>query len=435
MGWMRMADRSGTIVRARRPLLAALALAAGLTQVAVMTVAPAETVAAAPATQLSQGVAGPSVSATQAPQAGGASASSATRATASQATTPSANLGFDACATPSQRAMNAWGSSPYRVIGVYVGGANRACSQPNLTTEWVTAQLAAGWRLIPTYVGLQSPTSSCGSCAKLSPSKATAQGTAAAEDAVADAAAVGIGAGNPVYFDMEAYARTSSSSSATLAFLAAWTSKLHAAGYLSGVYSSSASGIADLSSQLGTAYPEPDDVWIAEWNGRADTEAPLLPSEAWAPHRRLHQYKGGHNETYGGVTINIDNDYVDGDVVGGAAAAPPPLTVSRVRPSGNTVSVTIGCGLSPEASCVGQMLLHTHVMAPVRGALGAKRAVRVAVARRGFKLGGGRSHTFLVVLNPRGRPLLRKRGKMKAQLLVAIPESRITRALLLRRLG
>jgi Domain of unknown function (DUF1906) len=435
MGWMHMADRIGAIARAWRPLLAALALATGLTQVAGMPVAPAEAVAASAAAQLSQGVAKPSVSATQEPQAGGASASSSSSATASQATPP-ANLGFDACATPSQRAMNAWASSPYRVIGVYVGGANRACSQPNLTTEWVTAQISAGWRLIPTYVGLQAPTSSCGSCAKLSAnaSKATAQGTAAAEGAVADAEAVGIGAGNPVYFDMEAYAETTQARSATLAFLAAWTSKLHALGYLSGVYSSSASGIADLSSQLGTAYPEPDDVWIAEWNGRLNTEAPFVPSYAWAPHRRLHQYRGGHNETYGGVTINVDNDYVDGDVVGGAAAVPP-LTVSRVRPSGNALSVTIGCGLSPEASCVGQILLHTHVMAPVRGAPGAKRAVRVAVARRGFKLGGGRSHAFLVVLNPRGRPLLRKRGKMKTQLLVAIPGARVTRAVLLGRLG
>jgi hypothetical protein len=332
--------------------------------------------------------------------------------------------------------MNAWAASPYRVIGVYIGGVNRACAQRNLTTEWVTTQLAAGWRLIPTYVGLQAPTSSCGSCAKLSTStsKATAQGTAAAENAVADAQAIGIGAGNPVYFDMEAYAETTQARSATLALLAAWTSKLHAAGYLSGVYSSSASGIADLSSQLGTGYPEPDDIWIAEWNGQANTYAPLLPSYAWAPHRRLHQYRGGHNETYGGVTINIDNDYVDGDVVG-AAAPPPPLTVSGVRPSGNTLSVTIGCGLSPETTCAGQVLLHTHVLVPVRGAASAKRVARVAVARRGFRLRGGRSYTFQVALNARGRPLLRKRGEMKAQLLVAIPGARVTRAVVLRRLG
>jgi peptidoglycan hydrolase-like protein with peptidoglycan-binding domain len=29
------------------------------------------------------------------------------------------------------------------------------------------------------------------------------------------------------------------------------------------------------------------------------------------PHKRVHQYRGGHNETYGGVTINIDNNWLD----------------------------------------------------------------------------------------------------------------------------
>src|SRR5262249_56679090 len=99
------------------------------------------------------------------------------------------------------RAMTAWATSPYRAVGVYIGGANRACSQPNLTTTWVGEQVAAGWHLIPTYVGLQAPTSSCGSCAKLSSSKATAQGTEAASDAVAKAQSVGIGPGSPIYFD------------------------------------------------------------------------------------------------------------------------------------------------------------------------------------------------------------------------------------------
>ena len=133
-----------------------------------------------------------------------------TPATAAIASGPFTGLGFDACAAPSSRTMSAWASSPYRAIGVYIGGANRACSQPNLTTSWVGAQVAAGWHLIPTYVGLQAPTSSCGSCAKLSSNRATGQGTAQAEDAVEDAQSVGIGPGNPIYFDMEAYTRTSS---------------------------------------------------------------------------------------------------------------------------------------------------------------------------------------------------------------------------------
>ena len=248
-----------------------------------------------------------------------AQSSAATRARSGAVFT---GLGFDACSTPSARSMTAWKSSPYRAVGVYIGGENRACSQPNLTPEWVAAQTAAGWHLIPTYVGLQAPTSACSSCAKLSSSQATAQGVAAAVDAVEEANAVAMGPGSPIYFDMESYSRTSSATAATLAFLEAWTKKLHALGYLSGVYSSSASGIADLGNQVGTGYELPDQLWIANWNGSTSTADPVVPSSAWTQHQRIHQYRGGHNETYGGVTINIDNDSVDGATVGTATLPP-----------------------------------------------------------------------------------------------------------------
>ncbi len=227
-------------------------------------------------------------------------------------------LGFDACTAPSSRTMAAWEDSPYRAIGVYIGGANRACSQPNLTASWVAAQTEAGWHLIPTYVGLQAPTSSCSTCAKLTSSQATAQGTAAAVDAVEEAGAVAMGPGSPIYFDMESYSQTSGATAATLAFLEAWTNELHALGYASGVYSSSASGIEDLAGRLGTGYELPDDIWIANWNGEQNTSDSVVPAGAWTPHQRIHQYRGGHNETYGGVAINIDNNYVDAATVGSA---------------------------------------------------------------------------------------------------------------------
>lgn len=240
-------------------------------------------------------------------------------ATASAAGSIFTGLGFDACSAPSSRYMAAWASSPYRAVGVYIGGVNRACSQPNLTSSWVAAQTEAGWHIIPTYVGLQAPTSACSSCAKLSASQATAQGAAAAEDAVEEAAAVAMGPGSPIYYDMEAYSQTSSASAATLAFLEAWTQKLHQIGYSSGVYSSSGSGIEDLAGQIGTGYELPDALWIANWNGQQNTVDPVVPSNAWAQHQRIHQYRGGHNETYGGLTINIDNNYVDGPTVGSAS--------------------------------------------------------------------------------------------------------------------
>ena len=254
------------------------------------------------------------------PEAAGASAlpSLPRRATTSAGGAVFTGLGFDACSAPSTRSMAAWASSPYRAVGVYIGGINRACSQPSLTASWVSQQTEAGWHLIPTYVGLQAPTSACSSCAKLTSSQATAQGTAAAIDAVEEAGAVAMGPGSPLYFDMESYSQTSSATAATLAFLEAWTEKLHALGYRSGVYSSSASGIEDLAGQIGSGYELPDDIWIANWNGQQNTLDSVVPASAWTPHRRIHQYRGGHNETYGGVTINIDNNYVDGETVGSA---------------------------------------------------------------------------------------------------------------------
>jgi glycoside hydrolase-like protein len=230
-------------------------------------------------------------------------------------------LGFDACATPSAAAMSAWAASPYRAVGVYVGGANEACAQPNLTASWVQQESAAGWVLLPVYVGLQAPSNGCG-CAAIVPSQASAEGVAAADDAVNQAEAVGITPGNPIYDDMENYRRGGTNTASVLAFLAAWTSELHARGYASGVYSSASSGVADLVAQVGTGYLEPDQIWNAEWNNQATTSSAYIPAADWPNHQRLHQYQGGHNATYGGVTINIDGDYVDAGAASGSALFP-----------------------------------------------------------------------------------------------------------------
>jgi hypothetical protein len=248
--------------------------------------------------------------------------------------------GFDACATPSEATMSAWGaSSPYGAIGVYIGGVNMACAQPNLTASWVSTESAAGWHLAPIYVGEQAPTNSCG-CASITPAQASAEGTAAATDAAYDASTVGIGSGNPIYFDMEGYSRTSANSTPVLAFLEAWTEQLHADGYLSGVYSSDASGIADLAAELGTSYVEPDDIWIAAWNGQANTEDSTIPTTAWASNQRLHQYAGGNEETYGGVEIDVDNDYLDGATAayGGGAAVPAVATTIPIASAAPTIT-------------------------------------------------------------------------------------------------
>ncbi|HEX3978371.1 MAG TPA: DUF1906 domain-containing protein [Solirubrobacteraceae bacterium] len=267
-------------------------------------------------------------------------------------------LGFDACSTPSATTMSDWGASPYRAIGIYIGGANAACAQPNLSATWVSQESVAGWHMVPIYVGLQSPSNSCG-CAGISPPSASTQGTAAAQDAVVDAQAIGMGGGNPIYFDMEAYNRTSVNTGAVLAFLEAWTNELHASGYLSGVYSSDASGIADLVAEDGTGYVEPDELWIANWNNQQTTVDSNVPATEWAAHQRLHQYQGAHNETYGGAKINIDGDYLDAATAAagtgsGVDAAPSPAPTPSLRvtagPDGSTSLTPTWTGATGVAS-------------------------------------------------------------------------------------
>jgi hypothetical protein len=263
----------------------------------------------------------------------GRTAARLARAPARAAGATYTGAGFDACTAPSTGTMNRWLASPYRAIGVYIGGTNMGCSQPNLTATWVSQQTAAGWRFMPIYVGLQAPRNSC-NCAGINPGQATGQGRAAASDAASRARALGLGPGNPIYLDMEAYDRSSTNTSAVLAFEAGWTNQLHAAGYQSGIYSSAASGITDLVDHYGTSYPEPDDLWFAEWNGSPSTTSSYIPSGAWAGHHRLHQYSGDHNEKFGGVTLDIDSDSLDG-LTAGAGGAPAPLI-----PDGTFIQLT-----------------------------------------------------------------------------------------------
>ena len=209
--------------------------------------------------------------------------------------------GFDACAAPSSSYMSAWkGASPYGAVGIYIGGADRACAQPNLTAGWVSQQATAGWRFIPIYVGPQAEFSQI--------TDPASQAVTAAEDAVTQAAALGFGPGSPIYYDMEAY--PASQKANALAFLSAWTTQLHAEGYRSAVYSSSSSGITDLVSNF-TTDAMPDVIWDALWNGQANTADPVIPAADWPTGRRAHQFSAGVSQTYGGDTIDIDQDYLN----------------------------------------------------------------------------------------------------------------------------
>jgi hypothetical protein len=222
--------------------------------------------------------------------------------------------GFDTCTAPSIATMRAW-RSDYAAIGAYIGGANSACAGGNLSAGWVRAVASMGWGVLPTYVGPQAP---CwgGSGVLIDSGSAAAQGAAAASDAISDARAVGLAAGSPIYYDMEGYSGGTSCTDAVLEFLGSWDRQVAAAGYLTAVYSSQDSGIADLqAAAIGRTpgFTPPDAIWIALWDNDPSLSDGNL---AWPLSDRSKQYEGNVNETIGGVTLNIDEDIVGGPVAG-----------------------------------------------------------------------------------------------------------------------
>ena len=255
---------------------------------------------------------------------GGAAPASA----ASNPVTPGdfTGYGFDQCTAPSQSAMDAWRTgSPYWAVGIYISGASRGCTrQPNLTPTWVRTQLANGWRLMPITLGPQAWCTTrerylhqvrINPSPRTSYAKARAQGSAEARKTVGRAQRLGIRTGSTLWYDIEAFDISHRDCrESALSFLSAWTKRLRALHYVSGVYSSAASGIRMLDDARVLrpgVYTMPNRIWIGDWNGRADLSSSYVRSDGWVPHRRAHQYRGGHTESHGGVSINIDRSWVD----------------------------------------------------------------------------------------------------------------------------
>lgn len=282
-------------------------------------------------------------------------------ASSSTATTPNpitpgnmVGYGFDQCEAPSQAAMSAWLKySPFRAVGIYMSGSLRFCqAQTNLTPTWVATQLATGWRLLPIHLGAQASCTTRDRYQKNKISadatnnyeKARAQGRYEADVATAAARRLGIVAKSTLYYDLEAFnLGISSCRWSSLWFLHAWTKRLHRNGYVSGVYSSAASGIKALDDARVTANNPialPDQIWIADWNGKANVSSSYIRSDGW-PGRRIHQYQGGHKETWGGVTINIDRNYLDlrGNAQTTTTPTTTPTTTGLRDPKCTTASI------------------------------------------------------------------------------------------------
>lgn len=241
--------------------------------------------------------------------------------------------GFDQCEIPGNAALDAWNeSSPYSVVNLYIGGSSRACSNKTLNYSKVSYLYNNGWTFIPTWVGPQAPCTDYRSRMSMDPAAAYQQGVDNANQAMAQMSALGLtdanGHGGVVYYDLEYYVGNSSCQTAVRSFFEGWNARLHQLGALSGAYGASChywtanqppqnlSNLTSLNNRL-------DAVWIAKYlptpyyynpNVNVWGIASCFPDTLWANNQRLRQYTGGHNETWGGYTINIDSNVLQGPV-------------------------------------------------------------------------------------------------------------------------
>jgi photosystem II stability/assembly factor-like uncharacterized protein len=231
--------------------------------------------------------------------------------------------GFDKCTVPTISQMQTWWvESPYWAVNMYIGGASRACDQPNLTHYWMNAVSQQGWTFIPTWVGPQAPCTTYRH--RISSNKFTAYQEGKNEAGMAASAAVDLGLWGDlvIYYDLEAYSGDSACRNAVAYFMKGWVERLHQLGYQAGVYGSPCRSYLTDFAEIS---PAPDDVWIASWltpyHYRPDVTVWLsgdaencLSNDLWADHQRLRQYTGGHTETFGGLSFSIDSNATDGEV-------------------------------------------------------------------------------------------------------------------------
>lgn len=322
---------------------------------------------------------------------------------------------FDTCAAPAQEVMDAWRlSSPYSAVGIYLGGENRLCDQPELDAGWVRTQQRRGWHLLPLWVGPQASCSGYADRMSSDLSAAEREGRAQAAAAVTAARGLGIGRGGTLYYDLEDYdIGPDDCRRAALSFLSGWTKALHGSGYRSGVYSSIGAAITSLDYAHRVSrgsYAMPDDIWFAWANGRSDvrTDRRVLSSE-WDDHDRVHQYAIDVTQTFGGYAMSVDANWVD---VGRGSVAPRSRPLCRGVDADLRRYPALRKGRTGEAVRAAQCLLRRQHLtkAPITGRYDARTAAAVGKAQRRLDLpetGRLTRSTWTALLARGGRPLLK----------------------------
>jgi hypothetical protein len=227
-------------------------------------------------------------------------------------------LGFDACSAPDQATMDELRrQSPYWGVGVYIGGEERSCAQPNLTAGWVRSQASKRWHIFPLWVGPQSKCSDAAFVTDISSHNARAarQGVRAANRAVRKAKRLGLARGSTLFVDVEAYDNTTSAcNQPVLSYQGGWDKRLRSLGWKAGFYSAGSSGIASIDFIRATqpgAYAMPDAIWISYANGEPTTNGKPWVRDAYWRDQRIHQYRIDVERTFGAAAVTVDENAIE----------------------------------------------------------------------------------------------------------------------------
>ena len=221
-------------------------------------------------------------------------------------TTPSSDgrafAGFDTSVYPGDHNMTAWKqSSPYGFVAYYLAAP---CHHSSSWMGRRSALVAMGWNLLPVYVGQQvAGVSPCSS------SILTAtQGSADANDASSKMGAEGFPPSSYVYLDIE---RTDTFPSNLAAYITAWVSTVAATVFRPGIYchkfNADAVRAAVLSglSAHGNVQPR---FWVVGGVTSQFDIGSSKPTDVGVAFANLWQCPASTSRTFGGVTINIDEN-------------------------------------------------------------------------------------------------------------------------------
>jgi hypothetical protein len=244
--------------------------------------------------------------------------------------------GFDTCAAPSAALMTSWWTnSPYYNIGIYLGGSNRSCSQPNLTSSWVSSAVngpTSRWGLIPLWVGPQMPNGTCTSRffnTYVSLNTTTAYNQGRTEGSNAYTAAVGLNmdvTDMPLVLDLEGYNGATACRDAAKSYVSGWTYQLSLyPAQRSGVYGSASNSYP---SDWATLTRKPDFIFFAEQNstGSNVNASNYLSGTLWTQSQRHKQYvldsTATTDRSFGGYSVSsVDKICSNGPVYGLVAYA------------------------------------------------------------------------------------------------------------------